>query len=335
MIFQHSLGNENFFKGWRIIGIADKGRINEALQESRRFIWLIAVISTIIPTTLIFVILRSYNYRIKRLSRHMNKVKNERFDLIELHEGKDEIGGLIHNFNLMTAKINSLINDVYKLEIQKKDLQLEQVRAELNLLQSQMDPHFLFNTLNALLVVSTKNGYTEVTEIIRHLSLIMRRMLTWSDDAISLQEELKITEMYLKIEKFRFADRFHYSFNIDDSVLSYSIPRMCIQTLVENACKHGLQAVKGLRHIQINVGLRDPFLLVEIEDNGIGMDTEQLNNIVVQLHEGRDTGSNIGLRNVYKRLQLNYNDRVDFRIESEPGKGTKVWYTIPLKQFTG
>lgn len=333
IVFEKSMGEASFFKGWKLVGIADKDHIAAALRESKSFIWMLAIISTILPTTLIFVILRSYNYRIKRLSRHMEKVKNEKFDLITLQEGKDEIGLLIQNFNLMASKINSLINDVYKLEIQKKDLQLEQVRAELNLLQSQMNPHFLFNTLNALLVVSAQNQYTGITEVIRNLSLILRRMLSWTDDLVQLQEELQFTEMYLKIEKFRFSDRFDYEFQIDESAMPYKVPKMCIQPLVENACKHGLQAVKGLRRIQISVELIEQYLMIRVEDNGIGMNAEQLNAIMQQVHHTRDAGVNIGLRNVYQRLKLYYDDRVDFRIESQPGSGTKVWYKIPIKQL--
>lgn len=118
----------------------------------------------------IYIMLRSYNYRVKRLARHMQKVTNEKFELIAIDEGRDEIGGLIHNFNRMTSRIHSLINDVYKLEIQSKNLEMERVRAELNFLQSQMNPHFLFNTLNAILVVCTKNKYNDVTDIIKSLS---------------------------------------------------------------------------------------------------------------------------------------------------------------------
>lgn len=329
LMFRSPLGNPSYIRDWTLVGLAEEDRFQTAVQSSKRFIWMLAAISTLLPTSLIFIMLRSYNYRIRRLSRHMEKAKNEKFDLIELREGKDEIGGLIRSYNRMAAQIESLINDVYKLEIQQKDMQLEQIRAEMKLLQSQVNPHFLFNTLNALLVVSAKNGYTEVTDIIRNLSQLLRRMLSWSAAAVSLQDELHFTEMYLKIEKFRFADRFDYVFNIEEEVASCLVPKMCIQPLVENACKHGLQAVKGQRVIRIEACRADTYLYVRVEDNGKGMDEERLNEIRSMMNGSLDSDENVGMRNVYKRLLLHYGERVDFYIESRPDEGTRVSFRIP------
>ncbi|URN96413.1 MAG: sensor histidine kinase [Candidatus Pristimantibacillus lignocellulolyticus] len=329
LIFQNPLGSLSYISGWKLVGVAAEDRFQTAVQSSKRFIWMLAAISTILPTWLIFVMLRSYNYRIRRLSRHMDKATNEKFDLIQLREGKDEIGGLIRSYNRMAAQIESLINDVYKLNIQQKDMQLEQIRAEMKLLQSQVNPHFLFNTLNALLVVSSKNNYTEVTVIIRNLSQLFRRMLSWSDETVTLQDELHFTGIYLNIEKFRFADKFDYSFDIEEEAAKCLVPKMCIQPLVENACKHGLQAVKGQRLIRIEAMRKDKYLYVRVIDNGKGIDEERLTEIRSMMNESLDSGENIGMRNVYRRLQLHYTDRVDFYIDSRPDEGTSVSFRIP------
>ncbi len=329
LTFRSPLGNPSYIHGWTLVGLAEEDLFQTAVQSSSRFIWMLAAVSTLLPTTLIFVMLRSYNYRIRRLSRHLEKAKNEKFDLIVLREGKDEIGGLIRSYNRMAAKIESLINDVYKLEIQQKDMELERIRGEMKLLQSQVNPHFLFNTLNALLVVSAKNGYSEVTDFIRNLSQLLRRMLSWSDDSVTLQEELHFTEMYLKIEKFRFADRFDYRFDVEEEAASCLVPKMCIQPLVENACKHGLQAVKGQRVIRIEARRTDTYLHVQVEDNGKGMDEERLKEIRGLLNGSLDSDENVGMRNVYKRLRLHYGERVDFYIDSRPNEGTRIGFRIP------
>jgi len=329
MIFRSSLGNPSYIQGWKLVGLVESDRLQTAVQSSSRVVWMLAAVSTLLPTYFIFVMLHSYNYRIRRLSRHMEKAKNEKFDLIVLREGKDEIGGLIRSYNRMVAQIDSLINDVYKLEIQQKDMELERIRAEMKLLQSQVNPHFLFNTLNALLVVSVKNGYTEVSDTIRNLSQLLRRMLSWSDAPVTLQDELQFTEMYLKIEKFRFADRFDYHFNIEEESAHCLVPKMCIQPLVENACKHGLQAVKGQRVIQIEAWRTDTYLHVQVEDNGKGMDEERLNEIRRLMNGSLDTDDNVGMRNVYKRLRLHYGERVDFYIDSCPNEGTRISFRIP------
>ncbi|WP_027086515.1 sensor histidine kinase [Cohnella panacarvi] len=329
LLFRSPLGNPSYIHNWTLAGVADAHRFQTAFQSSKQFIWMLAIISTLLPTSLIFVMLRSYNYRIRRLARHMDKATNEKFDLIELREGKDEIGGLIRSYNRMAAQIESLINDVYKLEIQQKDMQLERIRAEMKLLQSQVNPHFLFNTLNALLVVSVKNGYTEVSTIIRNLSQLLRRMLSWSDGPVTLQDELHFTEMYLTIEKFRFADRFDYVLDIDEAAANCLVPKMCIQPLVENACKHGLQAVKGQRCIRIEAKRGDTYLHVQVQDNGKGMEEGRLKEIRSMMNGSLDSDENVGMRNVYKRLRLQYGERVDFEIDSRPDEGTRIGFRIP------
>lgn len=328
--FISHLNGASYMSGWQLIGIPATNRMEQERHAVLRFAIALTFVSTVIPTVLIFFIMHSYNLRVRRLSRHMQMVKNERFERVEMYEGKDEIGGLIRTFNLMTEKIRNLIHDVYKLDLQKKDLELEQVRAELNYLQSQVDPHFLFNTLNAILIVCKKHKYEHVIDIIRNLSQILRRLLGRKDDLITIEEELSFVEMYLQIEKFRFQDRFHYEMDVDPRVLSCRIPKMGIQSLVENSCKHGLQMVKGERRIRIIIQMDDRNLVMQVEDNGIGMDGDKLKWIHEHLHAEEETGKNIGLRNVFKRLNLYYKDRSYFRIDSKENECTQVTIRIPL-----
>ncbi|MGN7358229.1 cache domain-containing sensor histidine kinase [Paenibacillus sp. SAF-054] len=327
-----AIGTAKYVKGWKLIGMTQGVRISKAMTEMRLYIGALAAIVAVFATSFIFIMLRSYNYRVKRLSRHMQKVTNEKFDLIRIDEGRDEIGGLIQNFNGMTARIKFLINNVYKLEIQKKDLEMERVRAEINFLQSQMNPHFLFNTLNAILVVCTKNHYTDVTDIIKSLSKLLRRLLSWKEDIVSLEEEIMFVEMYLKIEKFRFRDKFEYQFDIDEEALQYKIPKMSIQPLVENACKHGIQAIEGVGMVKISAFVIDGRLRLNISDNGKGMDSGRLKEILQAVRtEEHSSGSSIGMHNVYRRLELYYNDQVRFDIVSSPNQGTTVFFEIPIR----
>ena len=332
-VMERTIGDFSYVQGWRLIGIADTRHIDSLLRSARRSIIWLAVISTFIPSLLIFIILRSYHYRVKKLSRHMEKFRSEKFDRIDIQEGRDEIGGLIRTFNAMTGKITSLINDVYKLEIRQKSFELERVRTELSMLQSQLNPHFLFNTLNALLVVCTKNGYSDVTEIIKNLSLLMRGLLSRTDGLVPVEEELQFTSMYLQIEKFRFGNLFDYGFDIDSRALPLRIPRMSIQPLVENACKHGLQARKDNRMIMVSVKLTERALEVNVIDNGVGMEEEKLKQLMADVRSDRAIDSHVGIRNVYRRLQLFYHDNVRFLIRSDPEKGTEAGFHIPLSRL--
>ncbi|WP_150269225.1 sensor histidine kinase [Paenibacillus tepidiphilus] len=330
-VHEAAISGASYLKGWRIIGITQGERLTQAVLDIRLYAAFLATTVVLLSSLFIYVMLRSYNYRVKRLSRHMHKVSNEKFELIAIDEGRDEIGGLIRNFNNMTTRINSLINDVYKLEITSKNLEMERVRAELNFLQSQMNPHFLFNTLNAILVVCTKNNYSDVTDIVKSLSKLLRRLLSWKEDLVSLQEEVTFIEMYLKIEKFRFRDKFDYQFEIEEQSLDYKIPKLSMQPLVENACKHGLQTIEGLGIIRIRTAVEDNRLQITVSDNGKGMEPERLKELLAAVASEESSGANIGLRNVYRRLELNYADQVRFDIVSSPNQGTAVTFGIPLR----
>jgi len=332
-VMEQEIGDVSYLNGWKLVGIADTRHIDSLLGDARRSIVWLAIISTFIPSLLIFIILRSYHYRVKKLSRHMEKFRSEKFDRIDIQEGRDEIGGLIRTFNAMTAKIASLINDVYKLEIRQKSFELERVRTELSMLQSQMNPHFLFNTLNALLVVCTKNGYQDVTEIIKNLSLLMRRLLSRTDGLVPVEEELQFTSMYLQIEKFRFGSLFHYDFDVEPRSLQLLIPRMSIQPLVENACRHGLQARKDNRTIRVAVKLTERALEVNVIDNGVGIEEGKLKQLMEDVRSDRAMDGHVGIRNVYRRLELFYRENVRFVMESDPGSGTRAGFHIPLARL--
>lgn len=325
------IGNASYVKGWKLIGVPQETRVRKSMLDMQLYFGMLAALITLVTSAFIYVMLRSYHYRIKRLSRHMQKVGNEKYDLINIDGGRDEVGDLINNFNMMTAQIHSLINNVYKLEIEQRIQEAERIRAELNLLQSQMNPHFLFNTLNALLVVSTKNNYTDVKDIIKDLSKLLRRLLNWKDDLVPLEEEMNFTMMYLGIEKFRFRDKFDYQVEIDEEARHYRIPKMSIQQLAENACKHGIQAIEGLGMVKILAEVSGDHLSILVSDNGKGMSKEQLKAVLYHMRSKEDRGgNNIGIRNIYRRLELYYDDKVIFNVTSQVGEGTQVSFRIPL-----
>lgn len=325
--FEHDV-----LQGWKLVGILDNSALTRELNAARSYVLMLMTITTLVSTFLVVILLRSYNYRVVSLTKHMRKVKEQQFDHImpiQISEGKDEIGEIIRSFNLMAGRINALIHDVYKLELQKKDLHLERMHAELKFLQSQMNPHFLFNTLNAILIVCVRNNYTNVIEIIKYLSKILRRLLSWEEDIISIAEEISFTEMYLKIEKFRFGDQFNYTFSVDERAMQYKIPKMSIQTIVENACKHGLQTVKGNRMVAVAVQIEKEYLIIAVKDNGKGIESDTLHDIIEDIKD-ENAKKNIGIRNVYRRLKLNYGEEVEFTIKSEFNKGTEVYFKIPI-----
>lgn len=332
-VFEEQLSKSSYLSGWKLVGTANRNLLSETVNRTVAFVIFLGIAFTLVSTFLIYIIVRSYNYRLKRLSRHMLELRDGQFDLIEMYEGRDEIGGVIRSYNKMADKISVLINDVYKLEIQKKNLELERVRAELNFLQSQMNPHFLFNTLNAMMTDCLKQNYDAVAEVLNYLSKPLRWLINWKDDIVSIKEELTFTEMYLKIEKYRFRDKFFYNIEIDEEAEKYKIPKMTLQPLVENACMHGIQDIKGVGIVALTIFSTDGYLFVSVEDNGKGMDSNKLDEIVLHIKDKGESGYNIGIRNVYRRLKLYYGDVVTFNVESSIDHGTCVSFTMPLEKL--
>lgn len=142
---------------------------------------------------------------------------------------------------------------------------------------------------------------------------------------------MSFTVMYLGIEKFRFRDKFEYYIDISDEARHYKIPKMTIQQLAENACKHGIQAIEGFGYVKIRAEIASERLRIVVSDNGKGMNKERLQEVLYHMRSKEESGgSNIGLRNVYRRLELYYDDKVNFSLVSRMGEGTEVSFEIPL-----
>jgi len=338
-VIQKNVGPEPYFSGWKITGMYNKSVIYKNQLVVLAYILLITLSLSGLSVILIWALLNSMRYRLTALAKHMKKVSEDHLEPLELENpGRDEIGWLIKTFNKMIAEINDLINVVYKLEMQKKSIEVENIRAEYHYLQAQVDPHFLFNTLNAILVFCVKNGYTELSTIISNLSKLFKRMLTTGSDLIPISEELDFIEKYLTIEKFRFGDKFDYTIEISPQIIEAKrlIPKMSVQPIVENACKHGLQAsIEENRYLSIKADIIDNAIVISVKDNGSGMTQEKVNAIysklenpkAVQTHDqvsNSSEESGIGLQNVYRRMMMNFGDRFHFKIYSEPDKGTEI-----------
>ncbi|AGC67672.1 integral membrane sensor signal transduction histidine kinase [Thermoclostridium stercorarium subsp. stercorarium DSM 8532] len=334
-ILYKSIGTSPYFSDWKIYGIFDRNQINRRQLVVLVYILLITLSMAGLSVFIIWSVLNSMRYRLLALSSHIKKVGENYFEPLELkNPGKDEIGWLIIAFNKMITNINELINVVYKLEMQKKSMEIENIRAKYKYLQAQVDPHFLFNTLNAILVFCVKNNYTELSSVISSLSKLLKRLLTPGNDFITVSEEFDFIEKYLAIEKFRFGGKFEYEINISPEVINsgFLIPKMSIQPIVENACKHGLQAsIDERRKLVLTAKIDSGALVISVKDNGAGMDKKQVEEILEKLKNpnseiGSDseTGSGVGIQNVYRRMLMSYDKRFHFSINSSPGHGTEI-----------
>jgi len=285
----------------------------------------------VFPTLVIVWFARSLSVRLARLLKHMKKVKNQQYDTIDGAESRDELGQLTGEFNRMTLQVKSLIQDVYMADLQKKEHELQRRYAQLNALQSQINPHFLFNALETIRMRSLIKQETETAKIIQNMAKIFRNSLAWRKDTVTVREELEFIHCFLEIQKYRFGDKLDYEVQVDDAALDCPVPKMAFLPFVENASIHGIEPLKRGGRIELRIGRTADMLSFAIRDNGVGMDEDMVLRLRGYMDGEEEMGDRIGVQNVIYRLKLYYGDRFLLRFDSEPGRGTVVRIDIPLQ----
>lgn len=320
----------NYLQGWRIVLVSD-AHVLDAVRKSKEFIVYLALLNILLPTLIIIWISHSLHARLVRILVHMKKVKNQHFDLINEPESRDEIGQLTREFNRMTTQIRSLIDDVYIADIQKKDLELKQRQSQLHALQSQINPHFLFNALETIRMRSLMKQENETAKIIKNMAKMFRRSLEWGGDWVTFRDELDLILCFLEIQKYRFGDKLGYRFEVDESVYDYMIPKMTLLPFIENASIHGIEPLQGQGIIELKATKMSEHVRFMISDSGIGMPAEKVALLNAYMKNGDDVSKHVGMKNAFLRLKLYYGDAIDVKIVSEDGTGTMVTITMPVQ----
>lgn len=298
--------------------------------------WLITIVlfNIFLPTILIYFVGKSISQRLMLIDSYMVKVEKEQFELIDISEGEDEIGKLIKRFNLMVSRIKELIEVVFKGQAEKQALELAKKNAELKAVQSQVNPHFLFNTLESIRMRSLIKNENETANIIGELAVLFRKSMTWGDDYITVEKELGFIDNYIHIQRYRFGDKIKYYHYVMDECKKCLVPKLSISTFIENACIHGIETTEKEGVISLTITKDNEYLLVEISDNGKGMDESKLNELrrmisnadSKMLYETKSTG----VLNAYLRLMMYSDGNVKFDIDSKPEGGTDIVFRLPL-----
>jgi len=232
----------------------------------------------------------------------------------------DEIGNVQRNFLRMVEQLKELINEVYIGHIKKKE-------AELSALQTQINPHFLYNTLENIRWMSVNEGATKTGEQIEALSRMFRHVLNNGEEITSIQNELDHLRNYIFIQENRFQDNIVFNIQSDERLMDCQIMKLLLQPLVENAVHHGLQRKVGGGYVNISIRQEGENLTLIVEDNGLGADETRVRQI---LASGVDEEEGFALRNINDRIQLKYGNRYGLEFSSKKNVGTKVMIIIPL-----
>ncbi len=324
--FRPSTNNKEF----RIVSLVPLDAITDKVTKSFMLGFLIMMLSFVMAAVLFVFFANTISKRVKRISEDMHTVALGNFDFLPSIEGNDEIGQLSKDLGVMVKSINDLIREVYVANMQKNQLAIRQREIKLKMLASQINPHFLFNALEAIRMRAYCNGDEEVAEVIMLLGKIMRRNLEIGNELVFFHEEVNLIKAYLDIQKFRYRNRFNYTLNYSRELDNYKLLPFIIQPIIENAVVHGLKSVEEGGDISLNTENESGILKIIIEDNGCGMDEEQMQNVIHSLNEVEDTfGQHIGLKNVHQRIKLYYGEDYGITINSTFRKGTRVEITLP------
>lgn len=228
----------------------------------------------------------------------------------------------------MKKRVYALVD---QSELSKMELEKETNKAKLLALQSQVDPHFMFNALESIRLKAMVKGEKETASMISYMAKMFRNMINWEDNIIPLKDEIAILDDFLHLQKYRFEDEFTYEIDVADEALDCKIPRMILQPLVENASVHGVETKNDNCWIKFKADVKDGYLTAVVEDCGGGIDSKKLEELKFLLSnvDGKNTRGCVGLTNVYRRLKLYYGKDFTFDIESTLGVGTKVTVRIP------
>ena len=308
--------------GWRIISMIPKEELfSEINQIQHRNIFILLLVMAFSLCLLFFATRRIVN-PINRLSKIMKIAESGDFNTHIQVEGNDEVGVLSASYNSLLDKINELIQQVYVEKITSSEL-------ELQMLQSQINPHFLYNTLESISMMATMNDDETTADMAALLGSILRYSISDFNQLVTLKDELTQVKKYTQLQEIRFHSQYHISLDVDARFYPIQTPKMILQPIVENAIYHGMSSVRSGGIISVTASQPDRnTLLLIVHDNGAGMDEQQVQNLNGYIQEENNLFKSIGLRNVNRRIKLFCGPEYGLFVESSPEGGTTVTVRI-------
>ncbi|OUM97394.1 MAG: hypothetical protein A9Z00_10035 [Thermobacillus sp. ZCTH02-B1] len=303
--------------GLSVIGLTPYEAVSASTGYIRNLFASAAALSLLACLAFAYGMAKRMSTPIIGLVKGMKRVSRGDFSVRVSATGSDEFGLLASGFNQMTEQIEKLLQSV------KEEQQRFHV-AELKALQAQINPHFIYNTLDLIKWSAKMNETDQINTIVTQLGRLLRGVIHVKREKVTVREELELVDSYLNIQKIRFSDRLFFQFRIDPDIMEATIPRFTIHPLVENAIVHGFENKNGKMFLVVSGYREGGNLVFEIIDNGIGMTQETIGRIF----SGRN-GHSTGILNVHKRIQLYYGESWGIRIASEPGKGSVVTVVMP------
>lgn len=311
--------------GWTVV---DCTNVKELLSKSRQaqsVYVLTAIILVIVALLFSRFMARSITLPIQKLRDSMKKVQEGDFSVSDVVvDSKNEIGSLTKSFDVMTHRIHELME-------QNVHEQEEKRKSELKALQSQINPHFLYNTLDSIIWMAEGKKNEEVVLMTASLARLLRQSISNEDEVVPIANEVEYARGYLTIQKMRYKDKLEFQIDVDSSILYIPLIKLVLQPIIENAIYHGLKYKESKGLLIVKGFMKDGNAVLQVIDDGVGMDADTLAHIYDR-HKVNYHSNGVGVYNVQKRLKLYYGEDYGITYTSELGKGTTATITIPGRQ---
>lgn len=312
----------------QVIGIVPTESILKDVKKDLSVAYLIILSVLIISVLMLLLFLRTFNNRIIRLKEAMTMVANGQFSIPPIIKGNDELSDVYRQLGVTANSIEELMIINYDHVVREKNWELQIKDSQYKMLASQINPHFLYNTLEMIRMKALKNNDREVADIVKILSKLMRRALENREKYTKVKEELEFIQMYLKIQKLRFGDQIEYEMKDETDGNALILP-LTIQPIVENSFIHGIEPKLGNGLIKIDICEDKENLIIKVIDNGVGIEKNKLESIKERLTSD-ESSDHIGINNVHQRIIHQYGDSFGLEIDSEINVGTIVTIKLPI-----
>lgn len=321
----------------QIVLLSDKKMLTYILEDYWGMIIVIFFVTILLPILVIRLIQKSIVSRIQKLEKAFGEDENHIFCAIDTVDGTDEIATLMRNYNHMVEITNNLIKTVYTERIKEQENDIARKNAELLALQSQINPHFLFNALESIRMHSLLKGEEETSIMVGKLALMQRQNVEWGKDFVTIRKEMESIEAYLYLQEYRFGERLSFEIDVEKACEEYLIPKLTIVTFVENACVHGIESKPTQGWIFVRAYNKNESLIIEVEDTGGGMNDDEVKQMLYNINnvsiDALKEKKHVGILNACLRLKMITDNTVVFRIDSEIGIGMTMEIEIPLEKL--
>lgn len=307
--------------GWTLVTLVSSKQFRDGIAASIVQMGMMLLTALVIALLITLAAVRKLTGPTQRLLESMSAFGDGRLDARVEIQSKDEIGQIGQAYNHMADNIQNLMERVYSLELANKE-------AEIEFLKMQINPHFLYNSLDTISWLGFAGGNEEVSDLAVSLANLLRSSIR-REDMVTVGEEMEIVRDYLRIQNYRFGDKISVNCQIPPEVTSYYMPSFLLQPLIENSIIHGLENQLEKGTLTISIRQEGEWLAFLIMDDGRGMPKEHVQQLLAQCQDIK-SGSAIGLKNVYRRLLLLYGAQCRFEIKSAPNKGTSISFLIPV-----